>query len=248
MSENQASEPGGFPKLLLLLASAAFLILCGLGTWQVQRLRWKEDLIARIDERTRQAPVALASIMQSLASGEDIDYVPVRVTGTFRHDLEQFFFATHRGASGFFVYTPLTLEQGSLVFVNRGFVPFDRKDAAGRADGQVSGAVTIVGLARSRLTGKPSFVIPDNDPAKNVFYWKDLDAMAGNAGLDPGTVVPLFIDAGDAPNPGGLPVGGVTLIDLPNNHLQYAITWFGLAAALAGVTAVYLARRRLPSS
>jgi surfeit locus 1 family protein len=248
MSANQASEPNRFPKLLLLLAGAAFLVLCGLGIWQVQRLRWKEDLIARIDERTRQAPVALASIMQSLGSGEDIDYVPVRVTGTFRHDLEQFFFATHRGASGYFVYTPLTLEQGSLVFVNRGFVPFDRKDAAGRGEGQVSGAVTVEGLARSRLAGKPSFVIPDNDPAKNVFYWKDLDAMAGNAGLDPATVVPLFIDAGGAPNPGGLPVGGVTLIDLPNNHLQYAITWFGLAAALAGVTAVYLARRRLPSS
>ena len=76
--------------------------------------------------------------------------------------------------------------------------------------------------------------MPDNDPAKNIFFWKDLDAMAASAGLPRrATVLPFFVDADATPNPGGLPIGGVTTIDLPNNHLQYALTWYGLAAALA---------------
>ncbi len=77
--------------------------------------------------------------------------------------------------------------------------------------------------------------MPENDTAKNVFYWKDLAAMTASAGLDTARTVPLFVDADATPNPGGLPLGGVTQVDLPNNHLQYAVTWYGLAVALAGV-------------
>jgi surfeit locus 1 family protein len=231
--------------LLLLLSGLALAVLLSLGTWQVKRLHWKEALLAEIDERIHQAPMPLDALLSRLRSGEDIDYVPVVAEGQFDHGKEQFFFATHKGESGYFVYTPLNIaNRRETVFVNRGFVPFDRKDAAARADGQVQGAVTITGLARNRLKAKPSFLVPDNDPAKNIFYWKDLDAMAKNAGLDPASVLPLFVDANDAPNAGGLPQGSVTLIDLPNNHLQYAITWYGLAAALAGVVAVYMFRRR----
>ena len=146
--------------------------------------------------------------------------------------------------SGFFVYTPLELADGRVVFVNRGFVPYDRKDAATRAQGQVAGPVTISGLARNPLAGKPSSIVPDNEPDKNIFYWKDLRSMATSAGVDPSRLLPFFIDAGPAANPGGLPVGGVTIVDLPNNHLQYAVTWYGLAAALAGVLGVWLWRRR----
>ena len=101
----------------------------------------------------------------------------------------------------------------------------------------VDGEVTVKGLARNPLATKPSSIVPDNDPAKNIFFWKDLDAMAASAGLPRrATVLPFFIDADATPNPGGLPIGGVTTIDLPNNHLQYALTWYGLAAALAVVT------------
>jgi surfeit locus 1 family protein len=96
----------------------------------------------------------------------------------------------------------------------------------------MSGPVVIEGLLREKLTEKPSSMVPENDLAKNIFYWKDFDAMVNSAGLDPATVVGFFVDANDAPNPGGWPQGGVTLFDLPNNHLQYAITWYGLAAAL----------------
>lgn len=104
--------------------------------------------------------------------------------------------------------------------------------------------MTINGLARPKLSGKPSSLVPDNDAAKNIFYWKDLDTMADSAGLASDRVVSFFIDADASDNPGGLPIGGVTQFDLPNNHLQYALTWYGLAAALVAVSGIYIYRRR----
>ena len=89
-----------------------------------------------------------------------------------------------------------------------------------------------------KLPGKPSWVVPDNEPAKRLYFWKDLDAMAATAGVPKDKLLPFFIDADATPNPGGWPKGGVTIVDLPNDHLQYAITWFGLAL---GLLAVYLA-------
>lgn len=248
-AEKVAGSGRGGAVLLVILGLAAFAVLLALGTWQVQRLHWKEGLIATIDERIASAPRPLAEIEARLADAGDVDYWPVTVSGTFRHEGERHFFATHRGQSGYFVFTPLALGDGRLVLVNRGFVPFDRKDPASRAEGQVEGVRTVTGLARNRVEEKPNSLMPDNDPAKNIFYWKDLDAMASSAGV--GTredYLGFFIDADDAPNPGGLPVGGVTLIDLPNSHLQYAVTWYGLAAALAGVLGVWLWRRRRPAT
>ena len=161
----------------------------------------------------------------------------------FDHSVEQHFFATLRGASGYFVYTPLVMADGRIVLINRGFVPFDLKEASLRPEGQIAGDVSISGLARERLAEKPSFVVPDNDPGQNIYYWKDWEAMVAEAGLDRDRVLPFFIDANDAPVPGGWPVGGVTRIDLPNNHLQYAITWYGLAAVLVIIVGLFILRR-----
>lgn len=220
-----------------------FVILLGLGTWQLQRLHWKEDILHTIDQRRHTAPVSLADVEAQFASTGDVDYIPVTVTGTFVHESERHFFSTWRGVSGFDVYTPLQLADGRYLFVNRGFVPYELKDPARRLAGQVEGEVTVTGLARNPLTVKPSSIVPENDTAKNIFYWKDRDVMAATAGLPAGyRFVPVLVDANDAPNQGGLPIGGVTLIDLPNNHLQYAVTWYGLAAALAGVLIVWLWR------
>lgn len=233
--------------LFAVLGLVAFAVLIGLGTWQVQRLHWKEELLATIEARVNAAPRPLAAIEAQLAETGDVDYWPVSLSGTFRHEGERHFFATHKGRSGYFVYTPLELDDGRLVLVNRGFVPFELKEPARRGEGQVEGRREIVGLARNRLDGKPNSLMPDNDLAKNVFYWKDLAAMAASAGVGrPADYLPFFVDADDAPNPGGLPVGGVTLVDMPNSHLQYAITWYGLAAALAGVLGVWLWRRWRP--
>jgi surfeit locus 1 family protein len=243
MSGGESVRPR-FPWAALLFAVTGFVVLVGLGTWQVQRLQWKEGLILAIDQRTHSAPRPLADVEGKFTATGDVDYEPVEVRGVFDHRKERHFLATHDGASGFFVYTPLNLADGRSVFVNRGFVPYDRKDPATRRQGQVEGEVTITGLARDPLTEKPSSLVPDNDPDKNVFYWNDRDAMAASTGVDIAKLVPFFIDAGPAPNPGGLPVGGVTIVDLPNNHLQYALTWYGLAAALAVIFGTWLWRRR----
>ncbi|MEP9397089.1 SURF1 family protein [Mesorhizobium sp. KR2-14] len=235
--------PARWPALVL--GAIGLVVLLGLGTWQVQRLQWKEGLIATIAERVHLPPLPLAEAEAKFASTGDIDYWPVTVSGEFQHHGERHFFATHDGRSGFFVYTPLLLADGRYVFVNRGFVPYEMKDAATRPEGQVTGTVTVNGLARNPLAEKPSALIPDNDTAKNIFYWKDLGAMTATAALPPqAKVLPFFIDADKAPNPGGMPIGGVTIIDLPNNHLQYAVTWYGLAAALAGVLGAWLWRSR----
>lgn len=233
------------PRKGLALACGAlvFLVLIALGTWQVQRLHWKEGLLHTIEARTHASPLPLAEVEKQFAETGDVDYTPVTVTGTFLHSGERHFFSTWQGASGFDVLTPLRLADGSFVLVNRGFVPYDRKEAATRPQGQVEGTVTVIGLARNPLTQKPSMIVPDNDPAKNIFYWKDRDLMAATAGLPAGAkVAPILIDADASPNPGGLPLGGVTIVDLPNNHLQYAVTWYGLAAALAGVLIAWLLR------
>lgn len=237
-------NPAGVPWLALGFGLVALVILLGLGTWQVERLAWKEQLIATIDSRIAAPPVPLADILASPKSIADQEYTPVRVAGTFSHGSERHFFATWQGKTGFYVYTPLLLDGGDFLFVNRGFVPYERKDPATRAEGQVTGRVEFDALVRSALAGKPSSLVPDNDPAKNVFYWKDLRAMADTAGLPAeAKVLGFFVDAREAPVPGGLPIGGVTMVDLPNNHLQYAFTWYGIAAALVGVLGVWTWRR-----
>ncbi len=224
---------------------AALVILLSLGTWQVERLHWKEGLLADIAERRAAAPVAISDIEAIQKSGGDIEYRRVSVTGTFDHAGERHFFATFSGQTGFYVYTPMTLADGRILFVNRGFVPYEMKDPKTRAAGEVAGQQTVTGYARVRLGEKPSSIVPDNDLAKNIFYWKDLDAMASTAGLDAGKVLQFFVDAdASVANPGGLPKGGVTQFDLPNSHLQYAVTWYGLAAALVAVVIGMVFRRK----
>ena len=232
------SGPALIAAILLALA-----ILLSLGTWQLYRLQWKEALIAEIAARQKAAPASLADVESMAAEGTDIDYLPATVSGVFDHAKEQYFFATGDGKVGYHVYTPLTLDDGRTVVVNRGFVPENLKAPSSRAAGQVAGAVTVTGLARAKLQAKPSWVVPDNEPHKKLYFWKDLDAMAADASIPPDRLVPFFIDAGSAPKPGGWPKGGVTQLDLPNNHLSYALTWYGLAAVLVVVSVLAFRRK-----
>jgi surfeit locus 1 family protein len=243
-ADRQAEAPRRRIWAIVGLGAILFAMLVSLGTWQMQRLAWKEALIVTVDQRINSAPRPLPELERQFAETGDVDYWPVEATGRLLNDRESHFLATWKGRSGFFVYTPLELADGRVVFVNRGFVPFDHKDPATRTEGQVADQTTVRGLARNPLAEKPSSLVPDNDPAKNVFYWKDLAAMAGRAEVPADRLLPFFIDADAAPNPGGLPIGGVTLIDFPNNHLQYAFTWYGLAAALLAVLGAWLISRR----
>ncbi|MBM7045164.1 MULTISPECIES: SURF1 family protein [Rhizobium] len=232
-------------KALILLA--VLVILVGLGTWQVQRLHWKEGLLADIAARKDTPPVPLSVIETMAASGGDIEYRVVTATGHYLNNKERDFLATYAEEPGFHIYTPLQLDDGRYVFVNRGFVPSEAKEPEMRKQGQLTDEQTVTGLARAKLADQPSGM-PDNDPVKNIFFWRDLDAMASSVGLPKDKVLPFFIDADKTPNPEGLPIGGVTIIDLPNSHLQYAVTWYGLAVALVAIVAISWWRKHHPDA
>ena len=221
----------------VLFSFAALLVLAALialGTWQVHRLQWKEALIASVNERIEGTPIPLGQMEQQFIDTGDVDYYPVRVAGRFLHDGEAHYHNTHKGSVGWHVYTPLELDDGRILFVNRGFIVDVVKDADKRQAGQISERVEISGLARNALSEKPSSIVPDNNLAKNQFFWRDLSAMVEHAALkEPGRVLTIIVDAGaDAPPSYGQPLGGITRISFPNNHLGYVITWYGLALAL----------------
>ena len=226
---------------VMTVVGVAFLI--GLGTWQMQRLAWKQGLIGAIAERTHADPVPLQTVEARAAEGGDPEYARVTVEGQLLDSHELHFYAfDERLGPGYHVVTPMKRADGSVVFVNRGFVPQDRKDPATRAAGQPAGKVSIVGLVRQPPPA--GLFTPDNDPAKNVWYWYDLDAMAAALAPGKGRLVPFVVDAeADPANPGGLPKGGVTRLELPNRHLEYALTWYGLAAALVAVFAAFAVTR-----
>ncbi len=216
----------------------ALPILIGLGFWQLDRLAWKESLIASIAEGLGKQPAALEQPPEAWKELGSKEYWPVLVVGRFRHQDERHLFATDGGAMGWHIYTPLETEGGKLLLVNRGFVPDALKDPASRAAGQIEGQVTVKGLVRK--AGVHGWFEPDADRAHNVWYWRDLDGMAASLGPDQAHVLPFFVDAAAEPaNPGGWPKGGVTRLDIPNRHLEYALTWFGLAGALFAVFAAF---------
>ncbi|HVC54681.1 MAG TPA: SURF1 family protein [Stellaceae bacterium] len=219
---------GGFrPHLAPTLITLPIVVLClGLGVWQVERLHWKEGLIAQ-----RAATLAAPPVMPplTLAQARPLALRRVADQGVFLYDREILVHAIGpAGGAGFDVLTPLREAGGRIVFVNRGFVPTRLKDRASRRAGEPSGNVHVAG--RLRLASqKPGWFVPDNTPARGEWYWIDLAAISAADRLAP--VAPFYIDADAAPNPGGWPEGGVTLPELPNHHLQYAITWFALAVA-----------------
>ncbi len=229
------------PQLWPTVVAVPMLLIClGLGVWQVQRLSWKEGLIA-----ARAAAVAAAPVAPPRDAGEarGLQFRHVADTGVFLHDREIDLGATSPGgAAGYHILTPLREPDGRIVFVNRGFVPEELRDPAKRRDGQVAGTVKISGLLRLPPKGRPNWFLPNNRPDLNYWFWIDLPAMAKADKLD--HVAAFYIDADSAANPGGWPKGGVTLLDLPNNHLQYAVTWFSLAVALIVIYVIY--HRRNP--
>ena len=164
-------------------------------------------------------------------------------TGRFLNDRELDLGATSDGGlPGFQVITPLVLEDGAVLLVDRGFVPEAKRAPASRPEGELSGEVTVTGLLRLAPEGKPHWFLPDNSAAKNYWFYVDIPAMA--AATQQEHVLPYYMDADATPVPGGLPVGGQTRLDLPNNHLQYAITWYALAAGLAVIAVLRLRQGR----
>lgn len=203
-------------RLVLPALCLFFALLFGaLGVWQVERLRWKLDLIQRVETRIAKPPIAAPA-----TADPKFEYRPVRVSGTFLHDRATLVQAlTERGA-GFWVMTPLQTQHG-LMLVNRGFVPEERRSEASKPGGEV----TIEGLLR--LSEPGGRFLRANQPEQDRWYSRDVAAIAAARGLD--QVAPYFIDAGPSPR-GVLPIGGLTVVRFRNAHLIYALTWFGLCA------------------
>ena len=239
-------QKGLFGLTALMLAGLALLI--GLGVWQLKRLEWKQGLIAQIEARTKGPPITLEDAVALAGQGRDPSYYRVRVDGRFHHAKERYLYAVSDGRVGWHVITPLETEDGDIVLVDRGFVPDELRDPSARALGQVENVVTVIGIARSPET--QTLFTPDNEPKVNRWFWRDLAGMARSM-FPAGTidVAPFFLEADKSKVPGFWPEGGQTRLEIPNNHLQYAITWFLLGACLLIVYGLYvrsLYRRGLP--
>lgn len=225
----------------------AVLILSGLGAWQLRRLAWKTALLETIEQRTTKPPVPLPPPSDwSHLDAADYAYRHVVLTGMFSHDEEARVFrplAQPRGrysGLGDLILTPFRLAAGGTVIVNRGFVPDDRLEPATRAAGQVAGEVTITGLMREPES-RNAFT-PADQPKDRIWFTRDPASIASALGL--GAVAPFTIDQDATALPGGLPQGGETVLAIPNDHLSYALTWFGLAVAVVAVYGTALWRRQ----
>lgn len=233
-----------------LVALAAFAVLLSLGFWQLERRAWKEDLVARIQARAfaeAGAIVPEADWPRWQASADE--FRRVGLTGTFLHAFETPIYGLapgERGAprQGYYLFTPLRLADGAIVVVNRGFVPLELKESSTRPESQPAGPVSVTGLVRAPEAR--GWFVPENDPAQNRWFSRDPKTIASARGLD--RVAPFYVEADATPNPGGWPKGGQTRLALPNNHLQYALTWFGIALMLVAVFAAFAWRRLTAAS
>ena len=227
---------------LSIACAILFALLLGLGAWQIQRLHWKLALIAMIDRGMRAKPVELDDGGFPIIEPET-DYMHVTVKGRFDNGRETYLFAPSRdGDPGYHVLTPLIAPGGHVFLVDRGFVPGEKLAPATRRAGLVTGDVRVTGIWRWP-SGRGLFT-PNADAAHRIWYWHDLAGMEAIDHMkfsEPG-----ILEADAAPNPGGWPRGGQTVVDLPNNHLSYALTWFGLAGGLLGVyLAFHISKGRL---
>lgn len=215
---------------LVLAGLAAFglvAVLAGLGIWQVQRLHWKLDLIARVEARLA-APLTPAPppVDWPELSENSAEYRRVSATGSYDFDREELVKAVTDYGGGFWVMTPLVGTDGWTVWINRGFVPQDRKAPGDRTRPQ--GSQEVSGLLRMSQPG--GAFLRKNDPASDRWYSRDTAAMAEARGIGP--VAPYFIDAAAGASD-QLPIGGLTVVTFRNSHLSYALTWFAMALGLA---------------
>jgi surfeit locus 1 family protein len=222
---------------LLLPAVIAFAVLIALGTWQIERKAWKENLIASLTERLAAPPEALPApkTWQSLDRASD-EYRRIKFSAEFDYPHEALIYGAASAfrpdvsGPGYWVFTPARLPGGGMLIVNRGFVPEGFKDAKSRRDGDPPGTIEVVGAMR---WGERGWFTPNDEPAKNLWFARDPAAIAVAKGLGP--VAPFYVEEETPVPPGGLPQPGKLAVNLPDNHLQYAITWYGLALVLVVV-------------
>jgi surfeit locus 1 family protein len=232
---------------LLVPALLLFAALIALGTWQLARKAWKEDLIATLTQRLGAPPSALPApgTWPRLDQASD-EYRRVTFLATFDHSKEALVYAAASAfrpdvtGRGYWIFTLARLADGAFVIVNRGFVPDDRKDVDTRADGQIAGPVQIVGTLR--WPEASNWFSPANDPAHNLWFVRDPPSMAAAKGVSP--AAPFYVEQESPLPPGGWPQPGKLVVQLRNEHLQYAVTWYGLALVLVVVFVVWALKSR----
>ncbi|MEZ5891355.1 MAG: SURF1 family protein [Xanthobacteraceae bacterium] len=230
-----------------LAVVVAFLVLLGLGTWQLQRKAWKDGLIATLTERLAAPPVPLPDPEKwPQLAREDYEFRRVVFPAEYLNDREALVYSvgsTLRAGEptgpGYNVFTPARLSNGAIVMVNRGFVPEARRDPATRGDGEIAGTVNVVGVIR--WPDPPSMYTPAANPGRNLWFARDPTAIATAKGLD---AAPFYIEQESPVPAGGWPLPARLRPNLPNNHLPYVITWYGLAAALLLVAIAWAVGRR----
>ena len=214
-------------------AVPALAILIALGTWQVQRLHWKEGEIAKRVERSEGPAIALPGSFPDPAA---VEFTRVGLIGSFLHDQEFYLGArTENGRVGLNIVTPFQLDDGRMLLVNRGWVPQERRDPATRVEGQLAGPLEIEALLRTDGWKGVDFAKPPNKPEERFYFWLDLPVMAADleaGGIGQTIITDVYADAVAAELPGGLPIGGQTRIVLKNDHLEYALTWYSFAVIL----------------
>src|SRR5882757_7277054 len=214
---------------LTIACALLFALLCGLGVWQLERLQWKLALIARVNAHMAAAPVALDKILAM--NPDDAQYRRVVLRGHFDHAREAYVFTTDAGAAVYHVLTPFKTDDGKMLMVDRGEVPKELLAPAARVAGNSMDEVQVTGVWR--VPDSPGAFTPPPDPGKHTWYARDLAGIAEADHLV--LVAPVVIEADATPNPGGWPKGGRTVVSFRNQHLSYAVTWFGLAVVLLGV-------------
>ena len=231
-TEGARDDTARSPSLwLAVLSLTAFAVLIALGVWQVERRAWKLALIDRVEQRVHAPaqPIPSPAAWSAVTAAND-EYRHVSLTGRFLHDRETLVQAVTEEGPGYWVLTPLQRGDGTQVLVNRGFVPSERRDASARRDGNPDGPVEITGLLR--MSEPKGGFLRNNVPQHNRWYSRDVAAIAAARGLH--EAAPFFVDADAGSQSGGGPIGGLTVVRFPNNHLIYALTWFALAFMLAG--------------
>jgi surfeit locus 1 family protein len=241
--------PAKFRSLLLLgsLTLIGLAGLIGLGIWQLERLDWKEKLIAEVQARVAAPPVAAPAEQEwPQLAPDDYEYRRVKLNGVYDPSRQVLVFRNlehPRGrfsGPGYLVMTPLRLADGAIVIVNRGFIPADAKDRFAAPKETTSDAAEVTGLMRA--SEPRTWFTPADDPAHGAWFTRDPAAIAAALKLD--RAAPFTVDAEASGSPGALPQGGETILAFPNNHLSYAFTWFGMALALAGVFCAYAITQR----
>lgn len=233
------------PSLVTLIA---FAVLIALGTWQLQRKAWKEELIGTLTQRFAAAPVDLPPPAQWTSLRQDRDeFTRVKFRAEYLPGKEALVWATGSGlrddvkGPGVFVFTPARLAAGETVAVNRGYVADQQPTGATKRPAPASGPVEITGILRWPEP-KGWELTAAYDKGAQLWFVRDQRAMAQEYGWR--HVAPFYIERESQTPADGLPPPGPLKPNLPNNHLQYAVTWYGLALVLLAVFGFWVRSRR----